>query len=133
MRYEFAKRSLRRALPVLGLLLGMTFSPLLRAQPAPQKTPAANEQFYIISSIDLMKNQVVLKRPTEVTELMQVTPQTVCLNEEGKEIHLNSLRAGETVFIVSRQEGSGITVAVRIRMGYMTYDEVLKRYLRSKD
>jgi hypothetical protein len=129
MTQRKASWNLRRAAPVLPLLLGMMLTPLLAAQESSQKSPAA-EQFFIISSIDLKKNQLVLKRPTEVTELMQMTPQTVCLDDEGKNVHPNNLRAGDTVFIISRQEGHGLPVAVRIRMGYMTYSEVLKQYLQ---
>lgn len=124
---------LRRALPVLALGAGLLFAPLLRADKSSQAPAAGDEEFFIISSIDLKKNQIVLKRPTEVTELMQVTPQTVCLNEAGKTIPLQDLRAGDTVFITFRREPGGLPIAVRIRMGYMTYSEVLRRYLHFKE
>jgi hypothetical protein len=133
MKRENKGRTIRRALPVLALLASVMLSPLQGAGQSAPKASAAGEQFFIISSIDLKKNQVVLKRPTEVTELMQVTPETLCQNEQGKKIQLNELRAGDTVFIVSRQEGHGIPIALRIRMGYMTYSDVQKRYLQFQD
>ncbi len=87
------------------------------------------DEFFIISSVNLKKNQLVLKRPTEVTVLMEVNEQTVCLNESGKPIHLKDLRAGDTVFVASRHGSDGNSVATRIRKGYMTLGEVHSRYL----
>ena len=84
---------------------------------------------FIISSVDLKKNQLVLKRPTEVTVLMVVNDQTACLDEKGKPLHLKDLRAGDTVFVGSRPSPDGGFVATRIRKGYMTLEEVHSRYL----
>lgn len=133
MKRENQNRKIRRAAPVLALLAGMLLAPLLGAEQSVRKAPATGGQFFIISSIDLKKNQVVLKHPTEVTEVMQVTPQTLCQNEQGKKIQFSDLRAGDTVFIIARQEGRGVPVAQRIRMGYMTYREVQERYLQLQE
>ena len=70
----------------------------LRAATAP-RAASSDEQFFIISSVDLKKDQLVLKRPTEVTVLMDVNDKTVVLDEKGKPLHLKDLRAGDTVWI----------------------------------
>ena len=100
----------------------------LKAENA-QRQASAGEDFYIISSVNLKKNQLVLKRPTEVTVLMEVNDKTTCLDEKGKSLHLKDLRAGDTVFFASRAGSSGDPVAMRIRKGYMTLEEVHSRYL----
>ena len=73
---------------------------------------------------------MVLKRPTEVTLIMQVTEKTRCRNEQGKPIRFTDLRAGDTVFIASARNGSGQLVATSIRQGIMTLQELRRRYLR---
>ncbi len=99
-----------------------------RAEKAQRQTPSGDE-FFIISSVNLKKNQLVLKRPTEVTVLMVVNDQTACLDERGKPLQLKDLRAGDTVFVASRPNQDGGFVATRIRKGYMTLEEVHSRYL----
>ena len=94
-----------------------------------KRQAASGDQFYIISSLNLKKNQLVLKRPTEVTVLMEVNDKTVCLGEKGKPLQLKDLRAGDTVFVASRANAAGDLVATRIRKGYMTLEEVHSRYL----
>ncbi len=47
-------------------------------------TEFAKGDFFIVSSIDLAKKQLLLKRPTEVTELMRVDGETRCFEERGK-------------------------------------------------
>jgi hypothetical protein len=97
--------------------------------PPPGPAPSANEDFFIVSSIDLGKGTMVLKRPTEVTLTMRVTPKTHCSDERGKPIQLGSFRAGDTVFIASAPDPSGQLVATTIRQGVMTLPELQKRYL----
>jgi hypothetical protein len=94
---------------------------------------AGSEEFFIISSMDLKKDQLVLKRPTEVTVLMEANDKTVCLNEKGKPLHLQDLRAGDTVFVTYRQNTQGERIATRIREGYMTLDEVHRHYMGSSE
>lgn len=105
-------------------------APLAAAQKQPARAPST-EEFFIISSVDLKKNQLVLKRPTEVTVLMDVTDKTVCVDEKGKAVHLKELRAGDTVFVTFQRKPDGALEAGRIRMGYMTLEEVHRRYLGS--
>lgn len=90
---------------------------------------ASAEEFFIISSIDKEKKQLVLKRPTEVTELMRVSVQTEFVDEEGKSLHFNDLRAGDTVYVTSLSQSAGPPIATRIRRGIMTVEEIHRRYL----
>jgi hypothetical protein len=87
--------------------------------------------FFIVSSIDLAKKQILLKRPTEVTELMRVDGETRYFEERGKPIRLTDLRAGDTVFITSRPT-SGQSVAITIHKGPMTLDVLRERYLKKQ-
>jgi hypothetical protein len=121
------KLNLASGLGVFFILLGMAVLPL-RAATAP-RAASSDEQFFIISSVDLKKDQLVLKRPTEVTVLMDVNNKTVVLDEKGKPLHLKDLRAGDTVFVTSRKDNDDTPVATRIRKGYMTPEEVHRRYL----
>ena len=91
--------------------------------------PAANEDFFIVSSVDAGKSTMVLKRPTEVALTMRVTEKTRCRNEQGKPIRLADLRAGDTLFIASSPDPSGHLVATSIRQGVMTLPELRLRYL----
>jgi hypothetical protein len=91
--------------------------------PAPR---AADEDFFIVSSVDLKQQQLVLKRPTEVTELVQVSDKTIIRDEEGKTIPLKTLRAGDTVYVAS---AAGSRVATRIRKALMTVEELHRRYV----
>jgi hypothetical protein len=94
--------------------------------PAPR---AADEDFFIVSSVDLKQQQLVLKRPTEVTELVRVSDKTVMRDEEGKTIQLKSLRAGDTVYVAFAAGSEGSRVATRIRKAPMTVDELHRRYV----
>jgi hypothetical protein len=95
----------------------------------PQTTAEAGEQFFIISSVDPAKQQLVLKRPTEVTALMQVDDKTTYVDEDGAPLHLMDLRAGDTVYVLSRQNKEPGPIASRIRKGPMTLAELHKHYL----
>ena len=111
---------------ILAIIVGGAVP--LRAEKAQRQAPSGDE-FFIISSVNLTKNQLVLKRPTEVTVLMEVNDKTTCLDDNGKPLHLKDLRAGDTVFVASRPNQAGGFVATRIRKGYMTFEEVHSRYL----
>lgn len=101
------------------------------ARPALAKDArSGGEDFYIVSTVDLNKKQIVLKQPTEVTVLMQVTDKTTFTNLEGKRIQLNDLRAGDTVFVRAASDGQGKLVASSIRVGIMTQRELYDRYLK---
>jgi hypothetical protein len=96
----------------------------------PASSEFAKGDFFIVSSIDLAKKQILLKRPTEVTELMRMDGETRYFEESGKPMRLADLRAGDTVFIMSKTAG-GQPVAVTIHKGPMTLDVLRERYLKS--
>lgn len=104
-----------------------------RSAGSAQSTPAAPralaEEFFIVSSVDVDKNQLLLKRPTEVTDVMRVDGATRYVDEDKKPITLTDLRAGDTVYITSKP-GVGGSLAVEIRKGPMTVTELRRRYLR---
>jgi hypothetical protein len=111
-----------------ALAVGLLAASLSAA--APPATPApGTDDFFIVSSVDLGHGTMVLKRPTEVTLTMWVTPKTRCLDERGKSIPLGSFRAGDTVFITSAPNSAGQLVAATIRQGVMTLPELQRRYL----
>jgi hypothetical protein len=113
----------------LGLLLGLlAILPLCAQKPQKEAAPGS-EEFFIISSVDMSKDQLVLKHPTEVTELMLVNDKTACLNEKGKSFGCAKLRAGDTVYVTSRRNRENARVALRIRIGPMTLDEVHRKYV----
>jgi hypothetical protein len=90
----------------------------------------ANTEFFIVSSIDLPKNRVVLKRPTEVTVLATITPSTELRGEHGEHLRPADLRSGDTVYAVVRTEADGSLVLISVRRGPMTLEELHRRYLR---
>jgi hypothetical protein len=121
--------SRRLALPAFALAVGFLLAlPLYAGARTAEAT--TGEHFFIISSVDLKKQQIVLKRPTEVTELIRVTDKTVYLDEQGKPIPFKDLRAGDTVFVTLASSGAGTPIAVRIRKGIMTVEELHRRYLQ---
>jgi hypothetical protein len=110
---------------LLSLLVAL---PLAAEKPAKGQA-AGSDEFFIITSVDMSKNELVLKHPTEVTELMLVSAATACSDEKGKSMPCNKLRAGDTVFVFSQNHGSGPRTALRIRLGAMTVDEVHRKYM----
>lgn len=93
---------------------------------SPQSHP---DSFFIISSVDAKKQQIVLKLPTEVTEVVQVTPATIYRNEQGHLMKFEDLRAGDTVYATLKRNGKGKLTVVSIRRGAMTLEELYRRYL----
>ena len=97
-------------------------------------TPAASQtaEFFIVSSVNPPKQQVVVKRPTEVTQLVFVNAETRYADRNGKAIALSDLHAGDTVYIREKRDSGG-SIAIEIRKGPMTLDELRKRYLHTKE
>lgn len=85
------------------------------------------DQFFIVSSVNPTKQQLLVKQPTEVTQLMRVDERTKYFDRNGKSIGLTDLRAGDTVFVVLRANSD---IAREIRKGPMTVAELTRRYLR---
>ena len=88
--------------------------------------PAQAGEFFIISSVDPVKQQLLVKRPTEVTQVMRVDTQTKYVGRDQKPIGLTDVHAGDTVYITS-SAASG--VALEVRKGPMTVAELQRRYL----
>jgi len=74
----------------------------------------------------------VVKRPTEVTQLVFVNAETRYADRNGKAIALSDLHAGDTVYIREKRDSGG-SIAIEIRKGPMTLDELRKRYLHTKE
>lgn len=87
---------------------------------------ASAGEFFIISSIDPVKGQLLVKRPTEVTQVMRVNEETKYVDRARKPIRLSDVHAGDTVYITSSPT-SGF--ALEVREGTMTVAELHRRYL----
>ena len=93
-----------------------------------EKKTSAGEEFFIIASIDQSKAQLLLKQPTEVTVLAEVTSKTQYLDEKGHSIRLSDLRAGDTVWAVTTGGDDKTTIA-RLRKGPMSVTLLHQYYL----
>jgi hypothetical protein len=110
-------------------LFAATSSSAASAASSASSAAGDREEFFVLSSVDSARGRMVLKRPTEVTVLMQVTGQTAYRDEQGKTLRLSDLRTGDTLFITFRQIPAGAPIALRIRLGPMTLQE-MRRYLK---
>ena len=119
-----------RTLHMTRALVVLVFAALPVASAARKQGKATGGgEFFIISSVDTNKKQLVLKRPTEVTELVAVTDSTVFVDERGNPLQFRELRAGDTVYVASSVRRNGPLVALRIRRAPMTLEELRTRYL----
>jgi hypothetical protein len=97
-------------------------------KPVVEKTPTSGEQFYLVASLDLQKSQLLLKHPTEVTQLVAISDKTKIQDVTGASLMLSDLRAGDTVWVST--SGSGATIAATsIRKGQMTVADLHRFYL----
>lgn len=87
-------------------------------------------EFFIVASVNRQANEFFLKAPTEVTQLILVNGDTAFLNSEGQHIQFNSLRAGDTVYVVSQPGPNNKRLALRVQEGPMTLVELHQRYLK---
>lgn len=108
--------------------------PTTATAPAPAstqvETPKKNskgEQFFIVASVDQAKSEILLKRPDEVTLLLNTTPKTQYSDENGKPLKLSDLRAGDTAWVAS--SGGAQPTAISIRRGQMTVADLHRYYL----
>jgi hypothetical protein len=121
------RRGFGKSVATVAALVIFSLSALAAKNSA--RDDASAGDFFIISSVDLAKQQLLLKFPTEVTEVMRVNDDTRYLDESGKPIKLADLRAGDTVYVASVRGAEGL-VAVRIRKGPMTLEELHRRYVQ---
>jgi hypothetical protein len=117
--------------PVLIFIAAGWSAALVAAQGSVQSVTPQGE-FFIVSSVNLQKSDLFVKAPTEVTQEMTVTASTVILNQEGKRAPLSDVKAGDTVYIVTRTNGKGFPEVVRIQEGPMTVAVLHSRYLDYK-
>src|SRR5579864_8742674 len=112
----------------IATLVALAISMPVWAQAHPKN--AQGEEFFIVSSVDLQKHQVVLMRPTQLTVVATIGPQTAYLGEKGQKLDVKAMKAGDTVWGITKPGPDGSVVAVRLRQGAMTPGELHKLYLR---
>jgi hypothetical protein len=115
----------KRAFSLILSLLAICAAPSISAQ---TKKPSSGEEFFIIASVDLAKSQLLLKRPTEVTTLLNISSKTKFLDAAGKPIQASDLRTGDTVWVTASGKGQDVA-ASRIRKGPMTVAQLHQLYL----
>lgn len=126
-RHTGGKR-LRVVAIVFATVVGCVFS--MTAQSSKGTGSAdGGEEFFIVSSVDITKKQLLLKEPTEITQLIQVNDKTRYMDKGGKPMQFGDLRAGDTIYIKSSNTSGG-RVAVSIRKGPMTLQELQRHYLK---
>ena len=111
----------------IGILLALAVSAPAWAQAHPKN--AQGEEFFIVSSVDLQKHQVVLMRPTQLTVVATIGPQTSYVGEKGQKLDVKAMKAGDTVWAIIKTDRDGTVTAVRLRQGAMTVAELHKLYL----
>src|SRR5579864_1093952 len=97
----------------IAILLAFAVSMPARAQAHPKN--AQGEEFFIVSSVDLQKHQVVLMRPTQLTVVATIGPQTTYLGEKGQKLDVKAMKAGDTVWAITKPGRDGSVTAVRLR------------------
>ena len=120
-----------RTLPILAAVLLCAWAVPAFSRTAGGSSAAVTDDFFIVSSIDVAQNRLVLKRPSEVTVLVRVTEETSYRSEQNRPLQLGDLRAGDTVFI-RLGTGTESDLAKSVRRGPMTVEELHRRYLRSR-
>jgi hypothetical protein len=127
MRIRRARRGWRAAGVVAMVLIYAAMLPAQASKPAGNAN--SGEEFFIVSSVDIGKGQLLVKQPTEITELLQVNDKTRYTDKNGKAVQFADLRAGDTVYIRWTAGRAG-KVAVSIRKGPMSAEELHRRYLK---
>ena len=123
-----AGRRLRVVAIVFATVVSCVFSVAAQSSKATASTNGG-EEFFIVSSVDITKKQLLLKEPTEITQLIQVNDKTRYTDRNGKAMQFADLRAGDTIYIRSTTTSAG-RVAVSIRKGPMTLQELQRHYLK---
>lgn len=123
-----AGRRLRMIAIVFATVVSCVFSVAAQSSKAAGNANGG-EEFFIVSSVDITKRQLLLKEPTEITQLIQVNDKTSYTDRNGKPMQFGDLRAGDTIYIKSSNTSAG-RVAVSIRKGPMTLEELRRHYLK---
>ncbi len=122
-----------RHLSVVSLLLlpalALAVSLPAFAQEIQNPKNAQGEQFFMISSVDLPKHEIVLMAPTQLTLVVNTTNLSQYVGEKGQKLSEKDLKAGDTVWAIVKAGKGGQTTAVRIREGSMTPADLQKLYL----
>lgn len=118
-----------RQFAFLAVTAGALLMTLALCLPAQAQTNSRGEEFFIVSSVDQKNHQVVLMHPTQLTVAATISPQTICIGENGKKLSPSALRAGDTVWAILKTGKNGVTDLVSIREGAMTEAELQKLYL----
>jgi hypothetical protein len=127
-RHTAPRRRLRTAFLVFATIVSCEFWLAGQSSKAAGNTNGG-EEFFIVSSVDITKRQLLLKEPTEITQLIQVNEKTRYTDRTGKSMQFADLRAGDTIYIRSTTTSAG-RVAVSIRKGPMTLQELQQHYLK---
>jgi len=128
MRRHIGGRRLWAVFLLLATLVSCGFSLAAQSGRAAGNTNGG-EEFFIVSSVDITKRQLLLKEPTEITQLIQVNDKTRYTDRNGKAMQFADLRAGDTIYIRSTATSAG-RVALSIRKGPMTLQELQRHYLK---
>ena len=118
-----------RSLLILAISIFCAISALTTADQA--KKNARGEEFFIIASVDTQKSQLLMKRPTEVTLLILSNERTEFFAEDGARLKLGDLRSGDTVWVQLAPAPEGKQLALRVRKGPMTLEDLHRLYLGS--
>jgi hypothetical protein len=110
-------------------VLALTMGSFAFAQLPKSPTDSSGQRFYIISSVDLQKDQIVLMQPTQLTIVATADDKSAFVGEQGQKLTLKDLRAGQTVWAILRRDKGGKTTIVRLREGAMTIAELHRLYL----
>jgi hypothetical protein len=110
----------------MALLAVLAFLPACWAADA---AVHANSEFFVISSIDRSKHQLVLLHATEISQIVAYGDKTQYFDDRGKPIKLTDLRAGDTVFVNSHKLPDGTVVADKVSKGIMSVAELRRRYV----
>jgi hypothetical protein len=113
----------------LPALIALTLASAAWAQTPKSPSDSRGEQFYIISSVDMQKHQMVLMLPTQLTVVANADDNSVFLGEQGQKLALKDLHAGQTVWATLRKDKSGQTSIARLREGAMSIAQLHKLYL----
>jgi len=90
---------------------------------------AQGEEFFIISSVNMQKHQVVLMRPTQLTVVASFSDNTTYTDEKGQKLAISAMKAGDTVWAVVKRAANGTVTVLRLRQGAMTPAELHTLYL----